>query len=534
MSYETTTATTIDKSAAISDSPKQLSRLFWCIAILYGMFWTFLPFLLEPNFRFDVIEMFFIGKEGVIATFKHPALNSIILEIVYQALGRNSVAPYLLSQIFFLATAWTVWRLGREFLSPQNALFGSLSFYCYWGFFYKSLYYNHNVILMPAWGFVTLFAFFALKYNRYRDWIGLGLAIGFGVYCKYTLLLLVVAILFFMFLNKSMRKYWLQLGPYLTLFVSLLIAAPLIDWMIQSDFSGLKFPSTVYGLEKTLTNRFIALCNDALIAPPLLTISFFVLLFPLFGFPVRFQNINDNQRFVRNFLLGMIGLPWLFSIISCFVTATPLALDCFFQLIIFSGVFLLLVFQTLQTHQAIQRVWLIFGLTMAGYFLGYSAHVYYSYYITEREIRYIYPGKQLAEEAEKIWHEKYDKPLPYVTGGWWFAGNVAIYGADRPTYHGAYHSYNLKSDSFPISNWSTDQDVLREGGLVFWATGQDDQILPQLVQEHFPSAQLLPKAIRMKPKNHNRTDPLRVGVAIIPPNDSIQTQPFHPAPYRFY
>ncbi|MDR1963810.1 MAG: hypothetical protein LBQ50_08525, partial [Planctomycetaceae bacterium] len=67
------------KSVTIPDFSKQYSRIFWCVAILYGMVWTFLPFLLEPNFRYDVIEMFFVGKEGVIATFKHPALNSIIL-----------------------------------------------------------------------------------------------------------------------------------------------------------------------------------------------------------------------------------------------------------------------------------------------------------------------------------------------------------------------------------------------------------------------------------------------------------------------
>ncbi|MDR2705458.1 MAG: glycosyltransferase family 39 protein [Planctomycetaceae bacterium] len=528
------------ESVTTPDSPKQASQnfwyslYFWNIAIVYGVVWTLLPFLLEPNFRYDVIEMFFVGKEGVIATFKHPALNSAILEIVYQALGRNSVAPYFLSQLFFLTTAWTIWRLGREFLSPQNAFFGVLTFYCYWGFFYKSLYYNHNVILMPAWGFVTLFAFSALKYNRYRDWIKLGIAIGLGVYCKYTLLLLIVAILLFMLLSKPMRKYYVQSGPYLTLFVSLIIAAPLIDWMIQSNFSGLKFPTAAYGLEKTWGNRFVALCNDALIAPPLLGISFIVLLFPLFGFPVRFQSFDKNRRFVFHFLLGAIGLPWLFSAVSCFVTASAIEFGSFIQLPIFFGLLLLVVFQTRQTRQAICWVWLIFGLTMAGYLLGYSLHSYYSHYLTKRLVFYMYPGKQLADEAEKIWHEKYNKPLPYVTGGWWFAGNVAVYSVDRPTYHGDDHPSSLSNDHFPLSNWSTDLDVLKHGGLVFWAADQNAQTLPELVRQRFPSAQLLPKAIRLEPSNLNQTELFHVGVAIIPPNDSIQTKPFHPAPYRFY
>jgi hypothetical protein len=438
-----------------------------------------------------------------------------------------------LSQLCFCAAAWTVWRLGREFLSPQNALFGALTFYCYWGFFYKSLYYNHNVVLVSAWVFVTLFAFFALKYGRYRDWIGLGVAIGLGIYCKYTLLVLVVAILLFMLLNNKVRKYWLHPGPYLTFFISLVIAAPLTDWMIRSDFSGLRFPTVTYGLEKTLPNRLIALCNDALISPPLLAISFVVLLFPLFKIRLRFQPLDEDRRFACSFLLGMIGLPWLLLTVSCFVTATPMEFGNFLQLPIFFGLLLLVVFQTQRTRWAIRGVWLIFGLTMLGYLLGYSAHIYYSHYLAKRQIFYMFPGRQLAEESEKIWHEKYNKPLPYVTGGWWLAGNVAIYSKDRPTYHGADHPSALSNDHFPLSNWSTDCDVLKHGGLVFWMTNQDSPALPVLVRERFPSAQLLPKSIRLKTSNPNY-EPFCVGAAIIPPNDSIQTEPFHPAPWRFY
>jgi hypothetical protein len=318
------------------------------------------------------------------------------------------------------------------------------------------------------------------------------------------------------------------------LFVSLVIAAPLIDWMIQSDFSGLKFPSTAYGLEKTLPNRFIALCNDALIAPPLLAISFVVFVFPLFGFPVHLQKLDPHQRFVRNFLLGMTGFPWLFSMVSCFVTATPLEFGSFLQLPIFVGLLLLLIFQTQQTRRSLCWVWLIFGLSMAGYFLGYAAHSYYSHYMDSRQVFYMYPGRQLAEEAEKIWHEKYKKPLPYVTGGWWLAGNVAVYSADRPTYHGADHPNQLSNTHFPLSTWSTDQDVLKQGGLVFWIAGRGQQTLPELVRKRFPSAQLLQNVICLKQNNRSKTELLYVGVAVIPPNDSLQTEPFHPVPFRFY
>jgi hypothetical protein len=178
---------------------------------------------------------------------------------------------------------------------------------------------------------------------------------------------------------------------------------------------------------------------------------------------------------------------------------------------------------------------------MLGYVFGYSAHVYNSYYFSTRGIFYMFPGRQLAEEAEKIWHKKYHQPLPYVTGNWRLSGCVAIYGKDRPTFHGDYHgdysgdycNENLKGDRLRLSNWSTDQDVLKNGGLVFWNNGKDGESLPPPVQKRFPSAIVHPTAILLKQKIGKMKWSL-VGVAVIPPDSSVKTQPFHPAPKRFY
>lgn len=513
---------------------ERAAKIFWTVAICYGILCTLLPYLFEPNYRFDIVEMFFVGKEGVVSTFKHPALNSAVLEILYRVLGQSGIAPYLLAQLCFTATAWTVWRLGREFLPQREALFGALAFYGYWAFFYKSMHYNHNVALFPAWGFTILFALFALKRDRTRDWIALGIAIGIGAHIKYTMLVLVAAILLFMALDSRARKRFLRPGPYLTALVALAVALPQIVWIVQSDFSCLKFPELRHGLEKTLANRFYALGNDALFAPCLLGLSFVVLLLPVLGLRLRFRKGDDQQRSTCRFLAAMIVLPWLLSGISCFAGAIPMPYGNFTQLLIPFAPLLLLAFRTRQSERAARAVWILFALTMVGFLAGYSVYVYQAHYLKKKPPLFMFPGRQLAVEAEKIWHDRYEKPLPYVAGGWWYAGNVAIYGKDRPSYHGGNAANAPEENEIPLGNWSTDADVLKHGGLILWLEEQDVPTWPPTIRERFPSAELLPEVISLESSNPRKPEPYRVGVAVVPPDERVRTTPFEPAPWRYY
>lgn len=521
-----------DKQASPFDmNAKRASLVFWTVAIVYGIFWTIYPWHLEENYRFDVIEMFFIGREGVVSTFKHPALNSALLEIVYQSLGRSSITPFLLSQVCFFCTAFILWRFSRELLSPMLALISVLTFYGYWGYFYKSLYYNHNVILFPVWAFMIMTAYWALKKGRYRDWILLGVAIGIGAHCKYTILVLVASILFFMVWSRSSRKYFLTPGPYLTTLLSMMIAIPQIIWIIQSDFSCLRFPELEYGLEKTFANRCYALCNDALLSFPVLISSFLFLLVPLLGFRWRLRSLDDEHRFARNFLFAVTVGPFALQALTVFWKAIPMEFGNFMQLYLFAGLLLLLSFETKKTVYALKLFVGFFAFVMIGYVVSYSVQNYSAHHWTSRIVRHAFPGRMLAEKAEKIWHEHYEKPIPYVVGGWWYAGNVAVYSNDRPSVHSKNDPGDLDDETL-LSNWSTDEDVLKYGGLVFWEDGIYKNPQKTLGQR-FPTIEVL-EPILLSPDSEKIKKSIRVGVGIVPPNTSMQTKPFQPKPWRYY
>ncbi|MDR2761114.1 MAG: glycosyltransferase family 39 protein [Planctomycetaceae bacterium] len=504
---------------------KQASLIFFFVAIIYFVLWTIIPFIFEPNFRYDATEMFLIGKEGVLATFKHPALNSIILELVYQRLNQSEIAPYLLNQIFFLLTAFAIWRVGREFLTPFESLFGVLTFYGYWLYFYSSLNYNHNVLTIFAWAFIIFFAMLAIKYDRYRDWIGLGIAIGVGFHCKITIVFIVLAILIFTILNSSTRKYWLRSGVYLAIIISLLIASPILYWIIISDFSFMAFPLK-NRLDPTFANRIFVLLNAASMIP-LLCLSFIVLFLPLAGVKFRLKEkstLDDNQILARNFLLGVSFIAWFLMAFSCFVTAADRGFHDFMQIFIFTGLILIAFFKTAKTSSAVRLFFIFFMITMACYVVGYLTHVYVAYNF-RNETRYLFPGKHLAAEVERTWRNRYNEPIKFVVGDWILAGNVAIYAKDRPTCHCDYNS-------FPLSTWSTDQDVLNAGGIAIWNIDKESEI-PRWLKSRFPSAELV-EPIELKPLSLKRKSPYRIGIAIIPPDDSIKPQPIQPAPIRLW
>ncbi|MDR0870513.1 MAG: glycosyltransferase family 39 protein, partial [Planctomycetaceae bacterium] len=490
-------------------SSKHAAFVFWITAVLYGVFWTVYPYLIVPNYQYDVIEMFFIGKEGVLATFKHPAINSIVLELLYHRIGL--IAPYLLNQICFFTAALGVWQLSKEFLPPKEALFGALTFYGYWGYFYHSLYYNHNVVLIPVWSLAVLWAFYCIKYSRTRDWIGLGIIIGLGMYAKMTTVFLVAVILAYMLLNPSTRKHFLQRGPYLTAVVSLVLAAPMIWWVWATHFSALDFPVQHYGLEKNWSNRFYSLTHDGVLAPVLL-ISAFVLLCPLFRFTGKHSFPLVAVKQVRNYLLGITVLTWLVFAVPCFIGAVPKRVNDYYPLAVFAGPLFLAWFPVYQSKKRDALVWCLFALTMTGYIAG---HTYRIYGDAERRVqRFQFPGQELAEKATVLWHTRYPQSLPYIVSGgdFFLAGCVAFYSSDRPSFHGDYGLptrivWERATDiekirqrpRQPLSTWSTDSNVLHSGGLVLWDEDDEYAALPKHIAEKFPSAELVPQSLVLKP-----------------------------------
>ena len=111
--------------AALSSPQSRTSlRAIVLAAAIYVLAWSLLPPLLSASVPLDVAESLSWGREWQWGYYKHPPLAPWVLEVFYRAFGH--VGPFLLSQLFIVATLWLVWRTGCRLMSRERALLGAL------------------------------------------------------------------------------------------------------------------------------------------------------------------------------------------------------------------------------------------------------------------------------------------------------------------------------------------------------------------------------------------------------------------------
>ena len=91
------------------------------------------------------------GREWVIATYKHPALPSWVLEASRILTGAVGWPAYLASQLFIAATFVFVFLLGRDLMGPQRAAAGTLLLTGVAFYAWPTPEFNHNVAETPFW-----------------------------------------------------------------------------------------------------------------------------------------------------------------------------------------------------------------------------------------------------------------------------------------------------------------------------------------------------------------------------------------------
>ena len=90
--------------------------------------------------------------------------------------------------------------------------------------------------LCAAWVICTYALYCAAAENRSWGWWTLGIALGFGILAKYTMLLYLPAILMYLALSPKNRVWLLRPQPYLAIAGGLLFTIPLLLWNSNHDW----------------------------------------------------------------------------------------------------------------------------------------------------------------------------------------------------------------------------------------------------------------------------------------------------------
>ena len=431
--------------------------LFWLFVFLHVIVWMTVPSLARHELDSDSMMHFAWGQEWMGSYRLHPPLLPWVVAGFLKTVGINNWSYNLLTQLNFLAAFYCIWRLAREYLPPASALAAVclLEFLPYFSFFSMRL--NHSSMLIPMWALTTLLAYFAIHRGGSRYWIALGLSAALAMLTKYYSVTFLAGIGLYLLLFQQGRKSWRTPGPYL----ALLTFSAILGWHLWYVFSHQVGTVAHVGDYLAPADLGIRWRSIRFLLSQLLYLSPLVALF-LFAFyqdrrssPVRLQEKEGVQpvptRSMRLFLYWMLLFPLLGTTIVGFVSGIDISSRWGGPILNLAGIVILLQWPLSQNNIAYRKlitaafIWILIlptTLLLTG-FAGMQHE------------RYRFPGKELAGEITRLWHDDYQVPLGIVGGGWVAPDSIAFHSPDHPSV--------LQHMSQQWSPWISHQEILEQG-----------------------------------------------------------------------
>ena len=411
---------------------RNINNIFFIFALSHLIIWTLVPSLTNKNLPLDTIEALAWGSNLDWGFNKHPPISAFFPEIFYQIFGAQDWAYYLLSQIFVLIAFYFVFKFAYE-------IFGNIKLSLISVFLLSSIYFynfttpefNVNVCQLPFWSLVVYYSWkiYQSKEIKFKDCFLIGLFGAIGFLSKYLFfyLLLSIALLFiYLIYFKKIKKFDFKYLITLEVFIVLLI--PHFVWLYNNDFITI-----FYGLKRTGLEGSGIL--DHLKYPIIFVLKQIGILIPFFFLiwllvkKIKFKINFKDKKFL--FLLFINILPIFLMFITSMIMGSKIRTMWMTPFYLFFGVLFVYIFQSQINLKKINKF--LYGFL----FLFFLSPVLYSYIsISETDKRTDYLGKEIAKKVQLVWDQDFNKPIDFVIGDEWKAGNLSYHLKSRPVWEG--------------------------------------------------------------------------------------------------
>ena len=411
---------------------RNINNIFFIFALSHLIIWTLVPSLTNKNLPLDTIEALAWGSNLDWGFNKHPPISAFFPEIFYQIFGAQDWAYYLLSQIFVLIAFYFVFKFAYE-------IFGNIKLSLISVFLLSSIYFynfttpefNVNVCQLPFWSLVVYYSWkiYQSKEIKFKDCFLIGLfgAIGFlskylFIYLLFSIVLLFIYLIYFKKVKKFDFKYLITLEVFIVLLI------PHFVWLYNNDFITI-----FYGLKRTGLEGSGIL--DHLKYPIIFVLKQIGVLIPFFFLiwllvkKIKFKINLKDKKFL--FLLFINILPIFLMFVTSMIMGSKIRTMWMTPFYLFFGVLFVYIFQSQINLKKINIF--LYGFL----FLFFLSPVLYSYIsISETDKRTDYLGKEIAKKVQLAWDQDFNKPIDFVIGDEWKAGNLSYHLKSRPVWEG--------------------------------------------------------------------------------------------------
>ncbi len=457
-------------SALLEAIEQRPAAAFAAFAALHLAVWTALPAALYPNLPLDLIEALTYGREWQLGYDKLPPLPWWLVEIVYRLFGWD-LFYYALAQVAVIAAFAAVWSMARPLVGATGALVALLLLDGLHYVHFTAAKFNHDVIQLPFWALAGYAFWAALRQDdpkaRLLHWVLLGLAIGLALWAKYFVFVLALPLGLFLLLDRDARRALATPGPYVAVFVALVVAAPHLVWLVGNDFLPFRYADA-----RSLHSRGLF---DHVLRPLQFVVGQFFFVLPVFviAIPLLVKRSQPHRPVVTDFDRRIVTLlafgPAVTVAALSLLTGRGTIAMWGYPLWMFLGLWIVMVPGAAIDRARLKRVAVLWTIV----FFSFATAFVVSYAVLPAfDGRYravFFPGDRLGAEMSARFRALTGRPLAYVVGSMWTGGNAAHYAPERP---------RVLIDGSPSrAPWIDLGDLRAKGAIVVW-TESDPRVLP--------------------------------------------------------
>jgi 4-amino-4-deoxy-L-arabinose transferase-like glycosyltransferase len=164
--------------------------------------------------------------------YKHPPLTAWLFGLWFAVFPRQHWAAHLLNVTVITAALAVTWRLLRDHLDRNRAMFGLAALFVIPLYNLKTEILNANVVMMPFWAAALLFYLRARRGLSVVDSLLAGAFAGGAVLGKYWALFLLAGMAVAAVLGAGARRFWRSPAPYAMAAGAALVIAPHAIWFV--------------------------------------------------------------------------------------------------------------------------------------------------------------------------------------------------------------------------------------------------------------------------------------------------------------
>jgi dolichol-phosphate mannosyltransferase len=226
---------------------QQNIRIRWSIAVVGIVGYTLLlrlVYLGLPDLLPEEAYYWNYAQHPSLGYLDHPPMVAWLIAMGTSVFGDTAFGVRAGTFLCWILTALFCFGFARNLYDKESALRSVMFVAVFPAFFAFGLFALPDAPLVASWAGALFFLERALLAEKRWAWWGLGICIGIGMLSKYTIALLGLATLVFLFMDRKSLSWLRRPEPYIAVLLATLLFTPVIIWNFENDWLSFGFQTT--------------------------------------------------------------------------------------------------------------------------------------------------------------------------------------------------------------------------------------------------------------------------------------------------